>query len=359
MQGALTDARTQADAALRFATDAGWSDDVQTTSAHLTRVIVHLARADRDAAKVSLLAAGRVLELKPDAILSTCLRLAEVRLLTEDGQLDAARAELARVQAMVDERPELTFLMTWLGFVGAEIALAGAEPSVVLEMLPDQSIEEELPQRRVLRGRALLGVGEHQRALDEVRPLLLSSEADLPSVEAWLVTARAEHALRRDAAALAALTHAIERAVPEHLVRPLIASRGTLAPLLERYRRIVGPDRTPALVAEVLDQSASGPGRTASVDLRAPGAASSRAPAVEALTDRELAVLQLLSSMMTNSEIADELHVSVNTVKVHLKSLFRKLDASSRRDAVLRGSHLVGVPLTPLRHPPSEDTQSR
>jgi len=48
----------------------------------------------------------------------------------------------------------------------------------------------------------------------------------------------------------------------------------------------------------------------------------------------------LLPSMLSNAEIADELFISVNTVKVHLKTLYRKLDAPNRRTAVRRGKSL-------------------
>jgi LuxR family maltose regulon positive regulatory protein len=44
--------------------------------------------------------------------------------------------------------------------------------------------------------------------------------------------------------------------------------------------------------------------------------------------------------MMSNHEIASELFVSVNTVKTHLKSIYRKLDVMDRRDAVRRGREL-------------------
>jgi len=44
--------------------------------------------------------------------------------------------------------------------------------------------------------------------------------------------------------------------------------------------------------------------------------------------------------MLSNTEIADELFISVNTVKVHLKSLYRKLDVPNRRAAVRRGHSL-------------------
>jgi len=61
---------------------------------------------------------------------------------------------------------------------------------------------------------------------------------------------------------------------------------------------------------------------------------------VEPLTDREHAVLQYLPTMMSNVEIARELFVSVNTVKTHLKAVYRKLGVERRRDAVLRARQL-------------------
>jgi LuxR family maltose regulon positive regulatory protein len=57
-------------------------------------------------------------------------------------------------------------------------------------------------------------------------------------------------------------------------------------------------------------------------------------PAVETLTDRELAVLRQLPSMKSNQEIAAEMYFSVNTIKTHLKSIYRKLGVNRRRDAV-------------------------
>jgi LuxR family maltose regulon positive regulatory protein len=57
-------------------------------------------------------------------------------------------------------------------------------------------------------------------------------------------------------------------------------------------------------------------------------------PAITELSERELAVLRLLATPLSQREIAAELYVSLNTVKTHTKSLFRKLGVSSRAEAV-------------------------
>ncbi len=54
------------------------------------------------------------------------------------------------------------------------------------------------------------------------------------------------------------------------------------------------------------------------------------------LSAREQGVLLYLQTRLTTREIAGELFISMNTLKSHLKSVYRKLDASSRSDAVVR-----------------------
>jgi ATP/maltotriose-dependent transcriptional regulator MalT len=63
---------------------------------------------------------------------------------------------------------------------------------------------------------------------------------------------------------------------------------------------------------------------------------SSQRPALfgEPLTDRELAVLRLLPSQLTHREIANELYVSLNTVKSHVRAIYRKMSVTSRVDAL-------------------------
>lgn len=73
----------------------------------------------------------------------------------------------------------------------------------------------------------------------------------------------------------------------------------------------------------------------------APPEAAPPQPAVgRRLTERELTVLRYLQSMLSNVEIASELCLSVNTVKTHVRNIYRKLDADRRREAVLRAREL-------------------
>jgi LuxR family maltose regulon positive regulatory protein len=55
------------------------------------------------------------------------------------------------------------------------------------------------------------------------------------------------------------------------------------------------------------------------------------------LTNAELRILRLLPSHLTLREIGERLHVSTNTVKTQAMAIYRKLDVSSRSDAVARG----------------------
>ena len=57
----------------------------------------------------------------------------------------------------------------------------------------------------------------------------------------------------------------------------------------------------------------------------------------EALTDREIGVLNLIAEGLTNPEIARRLGISRNTVKFHVSSIIAKLGAASRTDAVTLG----------------------
>jgi LuxR family maltose regulon positive regulatory protein len=333
MQGDLEAAHVEASASLSVAADAGWADDIQSTSAHLALALVHFQRSELAACEHALGQAALVLDRKPDLLLGVARGLAEVRLLALNGQDAAAAEALAAARELVASLPGIDFLAGWLTVVEAETALAAGRYEEVLELVDDAAgLDQVSGQGLVLSGRALLALGRTREAMDLVAPVARAGDSALVAVGAWLVIAEGEQELRRDAAAMAALDKALERSAPQLLRRPFRESVTALRPLLERYLAGFGPHS--ALVESILGLEDRG-----------------SAVLLESLTDRELAVLQLLPTMMSNSEIAGELFVSVNTVKAHLKSLYRKLGVASRREAVIQGRRLAASPQLAVTEP--------
>jgi LuxR family maltose regulon positive regulatory protein len=63
-------------------------------------------------------------------------------------------------------------------------------------------------------------------------------------------------------------------------------------------------------------------------------------PAIQPLSSRELEVLQYLATGLTNRQIAEQMVVTINTVKAHTRRLYAKLDVSNRTQAVARARQL-------------------
>jgi LuxR family maltose regulon positive regulatory protein len=146
-------------------------------------------------------------------------------------------------------------------------------------------------------------------------------------VEAHVVGALAWDALGDARAALTQIELALAEAESGGMQRPFLTHGATIGPLLERHRRAGTAHR--ALLDDVL----------AALGERGDGRPVATLP--ESLSEREAAVLSYLPTMMSNQEIATELFVSVNTVKTHLKAIYRKLDVDDRRAAVRRARELT------------------
>jgi LuxR family maltose regulon positive regulatory protein len=61
---------------------------------------------------------------------------------------------------------------------------------------------------------------------------------------------------------------------------------------------------------------------------------------IEPLSERELEVLKLLRSELSGPEIAQQLIVSLNTLRTHTKNIFNKLGVNNRRAAIRRAEEL-------------------
>ena len=104
--------------------------------------------------------------------------------------------------------------------------------------------------------------------------------------------------------------------------------RGWLGPVLRRDRELARAHR--GVLAPALGQE----------QLPAPVQVPDQVLVVEPLTEREREVLQHVSGMLNTAEVASEMYISVNTVKTHLRSIYRKLAAAHRSEAVRRARQL-------------------
>jgi LuxR family maltose regulon positive regulatory protein len=173
--------------------------------------------------------------------------------------------------------------------------------------------------------------------------------ASLWVVQAWLLEAIARDALGDAGAARRALERALDLAQPEDLVFPFLLDPAP-GPL-ERHRRL--GTAHPTLISEILDLLAgrkptapSGHQRGSDQDAQAGTGRGLREP----LSQGELRVLRYLPTKLSAPEIADQLYLSVNTVKTHMRHVYDKLGAHRRHEAVEQ-ARALGLLAPPPRRP--------
>lgn len=342
MAGRLRAARREVDLGLAVADELGWTFLPPSATALLAESMIRLLEADIEACSVAVERGHTSLGEFRDRYIETSFGLVQARLALSADNPAAARAHLGRLRQRMSDWVIPRFLAEWYELVEAEILLAEGRAHEVAALLSAEKGRADLARpgahRVVLVARSYLASDEPRRCLQLVAPLLGGEPIDNgPTVDAWLLTALAHDRLQADGEAEIALARALVVAAPEGIARPFLLAGGRVRALLERHNRLDDAHR------EFVSMLIGRMGGTAD---------RSEAPQLlEPLTSRERAVLLLLPTMMSNAEIADELFVSVNTVKAHLKSLYRKFGATSRRQAVVRARELgllssAGAPTT-------------
>ncbi|MBB1262393.1 helix-turn-helix transcriptional regulator, partial [Streptomyces alkaliterrae] len=150
-----------------------------------------------------------------------------------------------------------------------------------------------------------------------------------PAVTVRAALARAR--IARDAgdvgAARRLVAHALLAARGDRLRRPFLDARPWIRPLLAT------PSARELAAGWLSSETAPAGGSPG-------GGAEPLPPVLEELSGREVEVLRRLAGLMSTEEIAADLYVSVNTVKTHLKGVYRKLAVHRRTDAVRRARDL-------------------
>jgi LuxR family maltose regulon positive regulatory protein len=197
-----------------------------------------------------------------------------------------------------------------------------------------------------MAGSAMPLLQQEQEAFTTIRLLLAEGDSDvaLKACEAWLREAQAEGrgrsvimlnllmalcCLAQDDSTRAgtALRQALRLAQPEGFRRVF----------LDEWRALAGPLR--ALIPELENETVGAYARAllyemgqARLEPQAKAAGESELLA-EPLSPQEERILRLLAAGLSNPEIAQELVVSVNTVKTHVKSIYIKLNVRTRKQA--------------------------
>jgi LuxR family transcriptional regulator, maltose regulon positive regulatory protein len=181
------------------------------------------------------------------------------------------------------------------------------------------------------QARLTLAQGDNQGTLSAIGPCLdaASSRITLHDHICALVTACiAARRLGQAEQAAEQLACALALAEPQGMYRPFLDGGGAARSALTVLIRPVSQGA--AFAARILQRFDTAPAFP-------PGQPS---VACVPLTSSEIAVLRFLPSHMTNQEIAEALFLSINTVKTHLRSVYRKLGVATRRQAIARGGKL-------------------
>jgi ATP/maltotriose-dependent transcriptional regulator MalT len=177
--------------------------------------------------------------------------------------------------------------------------------------------------------RVLLARGLADDALRLGERLLAAAEAarrTASALDILVVVALARRARGDSVGAAAALGRAVAIAEPQGLRRPFLGEGRPMLVLLREVSRTAQP---PAFIGHLL--AAAGPGGHA---------VSVVGQLVDPLSVRELEVLRLLQGDLDGPDMAQELFISLNTLRTHTKNIYAKLGANSRRAAITRAVEL-------------------
>jgi LuxR family transcriptional regulator, maltose regulon positive regulatory protein len=267
--------------------------------------------------------------LLPDSVgsdpgLAVALMLGQAGVLLLRGEVNEARAMLHETGRRIP--PLLAVLRD---VMLADLDTSAGRPRAALRLLRTYRGTEFAIVTAMARVRAHLALNDMRSAHDCVRSVLTTPSTQsgrFVLVETMLYDARIAQLSGDPGRALEVLVRALEVSQGE-IILPFLPAEDVFAELLARHPNVAGqwPVRRPPMPAA---PAAAAPAAAVSRDLPEP------------LTQRELTILRLLATSMSNSEIADELCLSVNTVKTHLAAIYRKLPASRRREAVLRARQL-------------------
>lgn len=328
LQGRLAHAEELAtESAGRRGENTGPSPSPGSAAAEVALASVHVDRNELAPARRWQKRADEALHARPDKLLGLAARLVAARQSLAEGRGKAALDLMSRGRtswsppAWLEHKTLL--LESWAYTVTADFEQA---VETAVQAGPESSLGAA-----VALAHALISSGDRQGAARALAGAPAGNDEPIGTrLTAWLVDARLSYASGDQARGRRSLEHALRLGEPEQFRLPFALESDWLRPVLHRdpdlaqqYRRLLEPD----LVRPGWMESTQRPGQAAPM-------------VVESLSEREREVLEHVAAMESTAEIASEMYISVNTVKTHLKSIYRKLAVTHRGEAVRRARKL-------------------
>ena len=305
---------------------AGWHP---SPAALVALAWVHLEHGELHETHSLLKQADAALSERPNKLIGSVACLVAARSGLAEGRADLAAQFVARARAG-------WAVPDWLG---QQLSLAESRAhAAVGDIGPALAAAEragpgDSAEAAVVLAHAWLAAKDVDRARRALAPAFAarSPVPDRVHLQAWLADARLSYDSGDHARAQRSLASALRLAGRDQLRLPLLMERGWIGPVLQHAPAVVAhAHRNLFALALTADQRltvAAVPGQAATL-------------VVEPLSKREREVLQNVSAMLSTAEIATQMYISVNTVKSHLKSAYRKLAAAHRGEAVRRARQL-------------------
>ena len=299
-------------------------------AAAVAAALVHLEHHDLGEVQSLLVQADAALAASPDKLVGAVAWLVAAGAGLVEGRAQVTAECLAKARSGWGA-PD------WLEqkLAGVELQACLAAGNVQAALAVAERIDRDSsPEAAIMHARVWAAAGDTSNARRALAAALAAQPGapDHVRVRAWLVDAQLSYGSGDHSRGHRSLSSALRLAGREQLRLPFVMERGWIRQALRRdaelahsYQRLLAP--TPCQDQLPAPLNASAPGQPAIV-------------VVEQLTEREREVLRHLSDMLNTAEVASEMYISVNTVKTHLKSIYRKLAASHRREAVRRAQQL-------------------
>jgi LuxR family maltose regulon positive regulatory protein len=298
----------------------------QDPAALIARAWVHLERNELREARRCVKQADTALDRSPDELIAAAAYLVAAGGALAEGRASVAMQIVTRARS---GRPIPPWLDRQLSVIESRVCAATGDIQAALAAA-GRAGSEDSPEAAVALAHAWAAAGDSDTATRALAPVLAARAVpDRVRLYAWLVDARLGYTSGDRAHGHRSLAAALRLAEPEQLRLPFVLERSWISPVLRQ-----NPDLTEAHRRLLPD-----PGHTR-LPATPTGPDQARALPAEPLSDREREVLRHISGMLSTAEVASEMYISVNTVKTHLRTIYRKLAASHRGEAVRRARQL-------------------